>query len=64
MVARRGFRGLTIDAEGRPGTRSSAAFKHWHSTGDTIDKIDPETLRAVHAFAWALLQYLDEHGAS
>ncbi|HEU4329093.1 MAG TPA: M28 family peptidase [Roseiflexaceae bacterium] len=59
MVARLGFRGMTVDAEGRPGAPGDATHKHWHRTSDTIDKISRDTLEQVHRFAWALLHELD-----
>lgn len=59
MVARRGFRGMTIDAEGRPGSFGAAEQKHWHRLSDTHDKMSCDTLGRVHAFAWQLLHHVD-----
>lgn len=59
MVARRGFRGLTIDAEGPPGSPSAAEHKQWHRPGDTVDRLDRDTLGRVFDFAWQMLLYLE-----
>ncbi len=59
-VARRGFRGMTIDAEGPPGSLSAAEHKHWHRLSDTPDRIDRAALGRVHAFIWEMLQRLDD----
>jgi hypothetical protein len=32
---------------------------HWHTPGDTVDKIDPDALRLNYAFAWHFIQAFD-----
>ncbi len=60
MVARMGFRGITIDAEGRPGSDATPDQKHWHRMSDTIDKVRMVSLAGVHEAAWELLQRIDQ----
>lgn len=59
LVARRGYRGLTIDAITPPGHPSAAAMGHWHRMSDTPEHIELDSLRRAHDFVWALLKRID-----
>jgi len=44
-----------IDIINLPNTNPRPFVDHWHTTGDTIDKIDPRTLRAVGQVVLAVI---------
>jgi Zn-dependent M28 family amino/carboxypeptidase len=58
LVLKRGFRGFTIDAL----PRGAVGGLYWHQMADTVDKIELDCLRRVHAFTWEMLQRLDSEG--
>ena len=56
VATKRGLIALTLNTLPAPGSGETA---YWHQMSDTLEHVDPQSLDAVHAFTWQILQDID-----
>jgi aminopeptidase-like protein len=54
VVVKEGLKGITLVALSRHGF-----LPYWHQPGDTIDKLEEETLAKAHEFVWEMMREID-----
>jgi hypothetical protein len=54
VVVKEGLKGITLVALSPQGF-----LPYWHQPGDTVDKMEEETLAKAHEFVWEMMQEID-----